>query len=802
VSSQIIRSDKNWPAAITIGERQFASRPPGSPQTKDDSVLDLSGFLKVISRRRRLILWTAVAFTALAGLACIVMTPKYKAKASIELLKQEQGTLVGSAENGQTQPGATQSEDALNFSLSLQTAVEVLQSNELAVRVIKELNLAETKYFHYEPLIKDADAVRAMSLPFDQSPMKREYVLKKWSKSLKVEAEAGTRVITVTFKHPDPVMAAKIVNQLLTDYVDYRYEVRYAAAQRSAEWLQGRLAAVKAEAEESATRLAQAEKDTGLYGDSDGDHNIIVGRLEQLNTAAADAQGTRAAKEAIYNLARTGDPELVAGLVGGTSQQGAALGTTPPVLLIQLRQQEADLNAQYAQAAAKYGPENPKLIQARNALDAVRQEITAETQKIVGRARQEYMAAVSAELAANKALEDEKRIANNMNEKTAQYGIAKHEADSAQELYQHLLATANETPILAGIRSTDVNIVDAAAPPGLPASPNVPLYLAAGALVGTMFGFAGAFVRDSIDTSLHSPEQVEAITRLPVLGIIPRAEIAGRAKRKKLTKGKTSKGKTTSLIISVENQGEEGAESAICEPNSVVMEAFRSVRTSILLSRPDNPRRVFMVTSPLPGEGKSFASLHLAAALAQNGGSVLLVDADLRRGTLSRNLKMYSRRGLTTLISSTSEENLYHDVEGVPRLSFLPAGATPPNPAEFLGSRKMAQIVNNWRQKFDFVIIDSPPILAVTDPVVLSQMVDGVVVVARFAVSKQQAISRAVSILDAAHAECFGVLVNGMDTRSSEYGFYAYGGYGYGYAGNGDSIEAEADIVAASPEEA
>ena len=790
MSSKYVRNELNPGSSLAVRTPQTVNRPPVA--SHDDSVLDVGAILRVLSRRKRWIYISVLVFTALAGLVCVIMTPRYKAAATIELLKQEQGALTSVAD-GQTSSGATSAEDSLNFSLSLQTAVSTLESEALALRVINELNLAETKDFQYDPLIKNDDARREMALPLDKSPIKREHVLKRWTKHLKVESVPGTRAITITFTHPDPNVAAAIVNRLVADYVDYRYQVKYEAAARSADWLNSKLAGMRAQAEESAQHLAVVQKDTGIYG-SDDDHNIIVARLEQLNANAADAESNRAAKEAIYKLASTGDPELVAGLVGGTTQTSGSLGTTPPLLLITLRQQESELNAEYAEGTAKYGSENPKLLQIKSKLDAARAEIKTETEKIVGRARQEYMAAVAAELAANRALDAQKRLASTMNEKTAEYGIAKHESDSAQDVYQHLLESARQTPIVEGVRSTEINIIDAATPPGLPWMPIVPLFLAAGAFFGMFVGTIAAFLRDSIDTSLRNPEDVEALTSLPVLGVIPRAEsLSGKGNKKALAKAKKKK-PSSSLLLSAPESSSLVLQGSLSMRDSLVMEAFRSVRTSILLSRPDNPRRVFMVTSALPGEGKSFSSLHLSSVLAQSGGKVLLVDADLRRGTLSRNIQMSSMTGLSTLLSRDSNEGNFRPVDGVPGLTFLPAGASPPNPAESLGSNKMAQLIDRWREEYDFVVIDSPPLLAVTDPAVLSTNVDGVVVVVRFAVSTQQTITRAIRILANVKAECFGILVNGVDVRSTDYKYYA--GYDkVGYYGNADALPAEAAMA-------
>jgi len=738
-------------------------------QELNAEVLDVAGLFRVFHRRRKVILLSALVFILLAGLACLFMTPRYKATARIELLLHEEGAITAPAGENQTQPGATQAEDALNFSLSLQTATEVLDSEALALRVIHELNLVDDPDFRYAPAIMDEEKKREMSLPIEQSRLRRAAILKTWSKRLKVSSDAGTRIISVSFQHRNPDMAAKIVNQLIQDYIGYRYEVRFAAAHRTGDWLQAKLGALRADAEDKARLGAQVEKDTGTYGPNGSDHNIIIGRLEQLNTAAVDAQNLRTAKEAIYNLARNGDPELIAGLLSAGSLNGSSNSTQSSVLG-SLRQMEADLNTQIAEASVRSGSANPRLIELKRKLDSVRGEIQDEVKKIAGRARQEYLAALQAEDSANKALEDEKRIAADINEKTADYNLVRHEADSAEQLYQSMLAASKQTAILAGIRSTDVNVVDAAAAPGKTSTPNVPLFLAGGLAFGLLFGTVAAFVRDSVDTRLRDPEEIERITQVPLLGIIPRFETSGRGSRSRkksaLAAGSASPRRLVSSLTAWNS-------SAVNRTTSIVIEAFRSVRSSILLSQPDNPRRVFLITSPLPGEGKSFVALHLATVLSESGASVLLVDADLRRGTLSRNLKRFSRIGLSSLLSGSHEENsAFLTIEGVPGVTFLPSGAAPPNPPEFLSSNKMKQAVENWKCRFDYVVLDSPPILPVTDPSILAQIVDGVVVVVRAAVSTRKPVQRALNTLMRVRADLFGIIMNDVDLHSSDYGYY------------------------------
>jgi len=752
---------RNW-----SGERLSDSQPT------DESILDLGGFVRVLSARKAWIYGAILLFVTLAGVFCLAAKSRYKATATIEVLSKDQATLSGTVQS-EASPGISQAEDSLNFSLTLQTQVSILTSDVLALQVIKELNLAETPDFIYSPLFKTGEARRNMEESIDQSALKRSSVLKVWAKHLKVESIPGTRMISVSFFHTDAVMAAAIVNRLVADFIEFRFAARYQAEQRSANWVSEKLASLKAESVAAQNQVAQLQKDTGTYG-PDQEHNIIISRLEQLNTAAADAEAQRSAKETTYKLAKDGDPELVSGLVTGNNQNGGA-----PSLLISLRQQEADLSGQVAEASTKYGAENPKLIQLKNRLEAMNAEIGAESQKITGRASQEFKEAVAVEAAAHQTLQDQKQLATEMNQKTLALEAAKHEAESAHEIYQQMLERVKKTRILAGIHPSDITLVDSATAPGYPASPRILLILAAATFAGLIFGVGAAFFRDALDASLRHPEDVEAIANLPLLGIIPLSIETLRRERRKSSPPVAAATTAGNGHLPHKGAATSALPGTMITADSEVMEAYRAVRTMLMLSRPDNPRQVFLVTSALPAEGKSFTALHLAFTLAENGNSVLLVDGDLRRGTLSRRIGMSSLCGLSTMFARDSTYLPCRPVEWAPGLNFLPAGAASPNPAGSLGSAKMELLVRSWRESFDYVVIDSPPVLQVTDAVLLSKAVDGVVAVVRFAVSSKASIRHAARLLADVNSECFGVVVNAMDKRSAEYCDYR-GVYGSG----------------------
>jgi len=740
----------------------------------DDSDLDMFSIVRMLLRRRFWIYLCTSALLVLTALACILMTPRYRAVSKLQILKQDMGLAFGDT----LSPGGGGFSDVVDFNLSQETQVSVLKSDTLALQVIKELNLADTKEFRYDPLIKSAEVRREMAAPLDQAPLKLAATLRKFKANLKVDSVSGTRLITVSYTDPNPEMSAKIVNQLVADFVEHNFQVRYDATSKATEWLRRQLVGLKSQVEQAQEHAVELQKAAGMFG-PDEHHNIIVTKLEQLNNQLTTAQGNRVVKAAIYNLARNGNPEAMAGLLG-TSGPNAPESTYSLSLLSTLRQQEADLNSQYADASAKYGPAYPRVIQLRERLASLHSSIQAELNKVVDRARSEYQLAASQEAAAQKAFVEQKAIASDMNNKAIDYTIAKHEAESSRVLYDNLLKKLQEAGVLAGLRSSDLNVVDPATVPDRPAVPNVPLYLAFGTLAGMTLGVVCAVVAETLDRTVRDPLEIESITNIPVLGIIPHAKLQRTGRQDKL---KAPIGNRLNGAVGGNHPRPLSA------PDSTVAEAFRSLRTSLLLSPRGRQAKIFMITSSMAQEGKTFSALNLATVFAQMGGKVLLVDADLRRASLSRALKQRSGVGLSQLLLGIADRAAYRQLPEIPGLTFLSAGAMastkplfcPPRPSELLGCPRMAELMRSWRYEFSYVLIDTPPVLPVTDAVVLSPNVDAVIVVARFAATNRQSVIRTMRVLRDAQAKCLGVVVNAMDIHSPDYHHYcgAYGDDGY-----------------------
>src|ERR1051325_4338998 len=451
------------PPGMHIAEMGAASEPP------KELDVNIHHLLQAIFRRRNWIyIWTLIMLAA-AGLVCVLNAPQYKAESRLEILKQDTSGL--SLNTGGT--SAYVSSDPLDFNMTLQTQLAVLKSDVLAWQIMKELKLVDAKDLTFSDAA-DASASTGTANPSADKEAVR--ALKKFKANLKVNAISGTRLIAVSYMHPDPEMAAKIVNRLVSDFVEYNFQVRYNATTKATDWLGHQLVELKSQLEKSQQRAVQLQKESGIFG-QDEHNNIVLTRLEQLNNQVTSAEADRVIKESVYRLSRTGNPELIAGMLGAQPERNMPEAANPASLLNNLRQQEATLKAEYADASAKYGPAYPRLIQIKEKLNSVRSSLAAELGKVAGRAKSEYELAASREAAARKAFAEQKAIAAQMNDKATDFLIAKHEAESNRVLYEHLLEKLKEAAVLAGLHSNALHVVDPARAPTMAAKPNVPLYL-------------------------------------------------------------------------------------------------------------------------------------------------------------------------------------------------------------------------------------------------------------------------------------------------------------------------------------
>ena len=723
------------------------------------------GELRQVYRRRRRVFYGSVfVFLTLASLYCIVCTRRYSATAVIQVQKDSPDGL--GLDNMMS--GPTAAVDALNAALDLQTESEVLQSDTLALRVIEDLDLEHTRDFRgsFSPLgwalglISPRGVKDPQDATLEDSPARRTHLLRVFSKNLKVKVDSGTRLIDISYLSSDPKTSAAVVNHLIQGLTDYTFQTRLSATSQASTWLSGQLGDLRKQSETLQGRVANLQKDMGVVslGDTDTDgkpqiYSAVLDRLQQQTTALAAAESNRIMKGALYEVVKSGDADLVSGL-SGSSSSSAAVGNS--FALIQtLRAQQATLQQQIAHDSVKFGPDYPTQVEQRASLDGVNRAISAEVQRVASRAKNDYEIARQTEQDTRASYESARHQAEQLNDKAVEFTIARQEAADSRTLYQGLLKRLKEGGVLEGLRSSNVTVVDPGRIPDKPKTPNVPIYMAVALVAGLFTGGSLSLLFDTMDDKIQDIDELQLQHGLPLLGIVPLAR-----------------------------QGKNGRQlEAAAESGSPFSEAVRGLRTSLLLSKSGAPPKVVLVTSSVPGEGKSTLSKSLAAMVAKQGKRVLLVEADLRRPRMQQHLDLVNPGGLSVVLATPEdgENGLGASLRPneLPTLTLLPAGPVPPDPAELLDSARMRCLIQVWRTQFDLVILDGPPALPVTDALALAGMADTTILVARCGLTERSSLRRACQLLeqhiDSRHLR---VVLNGVKPGS-----YAFANY-YGFAGN------------------
>ncbi len=717
---------------VEASSRAFPALSP--PDALD--VISLHEIWRVLRKRRLLVLGCLLGMVVAAGTVSAFLPRRYEAVARVLVNPQDSNALGLS-------PMDALSGNGLSNDIVQQTQVRVLQSNPVAWDVIKQLRLDQRKDF----------AGKLASTPdeaFERVPGPRKVLLlSAFHAGLHVEAVPKTELIEVRFRARDPQLAANVANAVTGAYIERTFRTRYEATVQASDWLSKQLDDLKKNVEVSQQRFTEYQKKSGIIG-TDETHNIFIVQLEELNKQMAGAKGERILREARYRVASAGNPELIADVA-------------PTSTLAILRAQQADLKNQYAQLTAKYGSAYPRVEQVGTQLNQVEASITTQIAEIRQRLQEEFRAALETELGLNTELEKEKQEAYRMNDAGIQFAILKRDFESSRDLYEDLMKKLKESGIVAGLHSTNVDVIDPAEVPDKPAEPRVLLNVAVGLMFGMFGGMGLAFLLENLDTTITAPENGDILANLPVLGVVPHMDLNGSRRHKQLS----NEEKLLPFLLS--------------RPESHFAEAFRALRTTLLLSSPGAPPKVMIISSAAPGEGKTTVSVNCALALAQKGSRVLLVDADMRRSGVQGRLRLTGELGLSSCLAGTLEAaELIKPLPGGMGLDVLPAGQRPPNPVELLDSSRMRALLDQWRGDYDHIIIDTPPLVGLSDALVLSPSADAVLLVARSGKTTRQSLRRAHEMLNRVNAHTAGVIINDLNVNSVDYyGYYGYYGSAY-----------------------
>jgi len=732
----------------------------------------IRGVLTVLNRRRSLI-YIGIAACFLIGVTvCFFLTPRYKSIGEIEVQKS---ATDGLGLQNLTNPIQDDRPDALDASITQQTQATILQSRSLALKVIEDLNLENTADFKpaFSPVGWTLALLNSGGAPTDpqgakleDSPHRRDHVLKIFQKRLKITPQSGTRLIDIQYTSSDPKIAAAVVNDVAKSLVDYTLNSRFAATSQVSGWLSGQLGDIKKDAEEEQGKVEQLQRESGVYSlgisDSQGKeiaYSATLDRLQQATQALSAATSNRILKGALYKTIENGDPELLSGLAG-SSLAGSSPAVSNSFLLIQnLRSQQSLLATQVAADESKYGSANPKLADDKAGLDSINTQIASEVKRIGERAENDYKASQAVEDKLRGVYDEERQTANTQNDKAIELLIARQEAGDSRGLYQTLYSHLKEAGVIEGLRSSNISVVDPGRVPSKPV-PDVPICLGLSLICGCWVGLSGALIVDATSDRIETMASIERTLNSPILAILPMTQTPAKARLTSST---------------------DGARVAVLgRPNTAYVEALRGLRTT-LLSRSGLPPKTILITSACEREGKSTTSLNLAALLVLNGSRVLLIDGDMRSAGLST-LMGFERQpgtdqtpGLSDALQSAGEPNIMEPFSQIPNLSVMTAGPAATYPAELLGSERMRVLVEGWSAHYDYVLIDSPPVLAVADALILSRMADTTLLIARHGWSTQKSLECAYKTLLGVENRNVGVVINGVHRNSVS--FYEFNGY-------------------------
>lgn len=723
----------------------------------DVDSINLRDVIRKLWRRKTSITTVTILGTVLAMLYIMQMTPRYTATASVMVDPRQNQTVDFQAVlSGLPADQAT-----------IESEIQVLQSRSLAERVVKRLRLYEDPEFNGRlraPTFKTrflkslslknllpADVQEILSLNDDAPPDAVENILMRERialvdgllSRLLISRVGRSRVIAITVLHTEPARASEIANTVADLYIVEQLEAKFEATRRAAKWLNDRLTGLRSQVNESESAVESYRKSSRLI---EGKGTTIASQqMGELNSQLIVARGARA--EATARLRQVSE------LLNEKNGAESAAEVLNSPLIQGLRGQEAEIQRRAAELSQEFGEKHPKMINIRAEIGDLKSKISAEVRKIVQGLRNEVEVAEAREQELTRGLEQlEARVAS-LNQREVQLRALEREAEANRALYETFLTRFKETQEQEDIQRPDARIISRAETPSSPTAPRKRLLIFVAFILSACAGVALAFVVESLDRGYRSTEDVESDTGIPAIGLVP--IVSGSALASK---------KPHDLMME--------------RPNSAYAESVRALHASILLSSIDTPPKIIMFSSSVPGEGKTTLSISFARTVAQTGDRrVLLLDCDFRRPVVHKHLDIDPGPGLLQIIvdGMPLQDALRRDP--ISNAFILTAGGAPSNPIDFVSSESFAKVLNSLRNSFDLIVIDSSPVIAVSDSRVLGRLVDKSVFVVRWAETRREVVRHGIKQLIDAHVDLAGIVLSRVNVKK-------HAKYGYGDSGS------------------
>ena len=726
------------------------SSTPAAPQFVPENDVHLLDRLAVLYRYRRLCVTVFVLVTAAMIIQGYSNIQIYVAQARI-LIEDERSTAIPGLQNDSN----TYYEDPEPY---YQTQYKILKGRDLTRRVVNRLHLEKVPEFNGTkpppptPIsmlrdlktklvgyVKRAPETPAEAPKVDETTDESALV-GAFIGRVGVEPVRGSHLVDVTFTAEDPKFSAEAVNTLVDEYVSENPEIKLRSTQGMIDWLTKELENQQKRVEESEKALAEyREKENALS--LDDKQNIVLSRLNQLNDAATRARTARVQKESLYNQVKS--------ISSGTAPDAIPIIAQNPT--VQDRKGKlAELQREKVKLLERYGERHPQVVNINATLSDAQRQLDLELSMAVQSVRNEYETALLEERTLSKNLEGAKAEATDLNRKGIGYGVMEREAQSNRQVYEALLTREKELRVSANSRTNNIRIVDRAEVPRAPITPSGRRTWLMSVIVGLTLSVAVALGLDYMNDTIKTPEDVTRRLKLPFLGLVPAV-----------------RGDKHPLLASSQVPHDFG-------------ESFRSLRTSLLSKYPDEGTKILVITSAQPLEGKTTTAANIAMALAYGGSRVLLIDADMRRPGLHRPLRLTNERGLSQVLTGQARVRDVIQRTVDPNLLAITAGKTPPNPSELLSSERMKTLLTNLAHgPFNWIIIDTPPVLAVTDAVILAPMVTGVTFVVGAEMTRRRLAERAIDIVMQSRPRYAAVVLNKVNFARNKYYYSRYYGHQY-----------------------
>lgn len=712
------------------------------PMSEEIHLLD---YLRVVYRRRWVALTVFLVIVVTTAVYTLTATPVFEAKTQLMIDAEHQNVI--SFQEVIEHERATQD--------YYRTQYAILQSRSLARKVIDSLGVWEHAEFNPPPPTFSVKAMlrsawRALTsklrsstpppnlIPGADETAAESRVISAFLRRLKINPVTNSRLVDIKFDAADPLLAMRAANAVAKTYIERNLEFRFTATKEASDWLETQLAEQRKLVENAETALQKYREQNDAISLEDS-QNIVVQKLADLNAAVTRAKTDRIQREATYNQLRD------------TQADPARIDAFPAILSNNFIQQQKSelsrLQTELAQVSERFADRHPQVIALQNSIRQAQSKLQNEIAKVVQSVRAEYMAALSQEQSLTEALNQQKDAALSMNRKAINYSVLERDVESTKQIYNSLMQRAKETNVSGELRTSNIRVVDPAEMPRSPVYPRTQFNLMLAIAIGGLMAVGICFFFEYLDNRIRRPEEIKTHLGVPFLGMVP--VVPGPA------------GQSSPLLSS--------------SVPANFAEAFRAVRTNVLFSSAEPGVRSMVVTSCGPGEGKTVVAANLAIGLAQAGQRVLLVDADMRRPRVHDVFGLSQEPGLSNLmVGNAKASEVVTKSASVPGLWVLCAGRIPPNPAELLGSQRFKDFVASLNSHFDAVIIDSPPVMAVTDASVVAHSASGVIFVVGSEMVSRHMAKRAMEQLENVNAHCIGAVLNKVDLHRNPYYYSNY----------------------------